>query len=513
MTQPVRTLLDFHAVTKRYGATVALDGVSFRLQAGEVCGLLGENGAGKSTLVKILSGIVEADTGEISIADNRFRPRNIVEARAQGVSTAFQELSLVPSLSVAVNMFLPHPPASRFGLISTRQIESAAEKILRRFDVTDIVSSALVEQLPLGQRQRVEIVRAMQWRSPILLLDEPTAALTDRNWLFALVDAARSEGAGVLYISHKLDEIRRLCSRCIILRNGRKVLDDDLAVLGDDQIFSLMAGRAAGEGFVRSATLRCSGAAPALETSHLNGPGVRDVSFALARGEILGVAGLEGQGQSSLFKALSGLSPVRSGSIRVGGLQRDIRSPRVAQRHGLVLVPEERKSEGLFADLTTVANISLPVLDKTSSFRILSRTVERRLVDEVAPRVSLPPALLPINIGALSGGNQQKAILARALLAEPKCLLLFDPTRGVDVGAKQHIYKMMRAFAEGGGAILLYSTELDELVGLCDRCLVLYRGGIAAELEREEFSQDLILAIASGHRLRPRERGAREWRA
>jgi ribose transport system ATP-binding protein len=492
-------LLDLRSVSKRYGATVALDDVSFELRPGEVCGLLGENGAGKSTLVKILSGIAQPDAGEMRIAGRPFRPRNIVEARAHRVSTAFQELSLVPALSVAVNMFLPRPAGTPLGLVSTRRLESETEEILRRHDVTDIAPSTLVADLPLGLRQKVEIVRALRQRPSILLLDEPTAALADREWLFSLIGRTLSKGTAILYISHKLDEIRRLCGRCVILRNGRKILDSELAALSDEDIFSSMAGRSVGEVFVRTESCRRADLAPALAAQHLCGPGLRDISFSLAPGEILGIAGLEGQGQSALFKALVGLSPLDSGTVAVAGAPAEIRSPRAAQQHGIVLTPEERKSEGLFSDLTTVANISLPIIDKASSFRLISRTAEQRLVKTVAPLVSLPASLLPLNVGALSGGNQQKALLARALLAGPKCLLLFDPTRGVDVGAKQHIYQMMHHFAQGGGAILFYSTELDELTCLCDRCLVLYRGAVAGELCRQELSPDSILSIASGY--------------
>jgi ribose transport system ATP-binding protein len=499
--QPV---LEFASVSKRYGATVALDDVSFELQAGEVCGLLGENGAGKSTLVKILSGIVVPDTGEIRVAGAPFRPRGIIDARVRGVSTVFQELSLIPTLSVAENMFLPRPAINRLGLVPKRRIEREAEQILQEHGVTDIPPSALVEDLPLGMRQRIEIVRALWHRPTVLLLDEATAALSDREWLFALIDRMLQANTSILYISHKIDEIRRLCRRCVILRNGRKVLDSEVATMNDGSIFSSMAGRSVVEASTRQSSSIRPGATPVLQASHLKGPGIDDISFALAPGEILGVAGLEGHGQSSLFKALIGLSPLHEGTIAVEGKPAKIRSPRAARRLGLVLVPEERKTEGLFNDLTTQANISLPVIDDASPFHLVNKATERHLVETVTPAVNLPERYLPLSISAVSGGNQQKAILARALLAGATCLLLFDPTRGVDVGAKQNIYEMMRGFARDGGAILFYSTELDELVRLCDRCLVLYLNAAAGELEREDLSQDRILSFASGHAGRAR---------
>ncbi|HXT06815.1 MAG TPA: sugar ABC transporter ATP-binding protein [Roseiarcus sp.] len=495
-TTPV---LDAHAVSKRYGATVALSDVSFALNAGEVCGLLGENGAGKSTLVKILSGVVWPDSGEMRLAGAPYQPRDINDARRQGVATAFQELSLVPTLSVALNLFLPRPAVNSAGLVARRLLERDAAELLAAYGVTDIEPSAPVEDLALGQRQRVEIVRAMSRRPRLLLLDEPTAALADREWLFGLIARIVAQGASILYISHKLDEIRRLCSRCIILRNGRKVLDSAVADMSDEEIFKNMAGRSAIDRFVTVPSAVRAQLPPALSASHLVGEGVDDISFSLRAGEILGVAGLEGHGQSRLFKSLVGLHPLHGGRIEVGGKVRSLRSPSAARAAGVVLVPEERKTEGIFKDLTTVANISLPAIDRASPGRFLSRRRERSLVGGVAAAVDLPEQFLPLGITALSGGNQQKAVLGRALVAGARCLLLFDPTRGVDVGAKQSIYRMAREFVQSGGSILFYSTELDELVHLCDRCLVLYRNRIVGDVPRATLTQEQLLSLAAGH--------------
>ncbi len=498
--QPV---LEVRAIDKRYGATVALRDVSFVLNAGEVCGLLGENGAGKSTLVKALSGVTMPDSGAMAIAGAPYRPRDMSDARRQGVATAFQELSLVPTLSVAVNLFLPRPATNRAGLVPMRRLEQEAARILHAHGIADIHPGVPVGELPLGQRQRVEIVRAM-FRAPrLLLLDEPTAALADRTWLFDLIGRAVARGACILYISHKLDEIRRLCRRCVILRNGRKVLDTPVATMSDDEIFKSMAGRSAIEQFVPAPSAIRAHAAPVLRASRLVGEGVDDISFALMPGEILGVAGLEGHGQSRLFRSLVGLHPLRGGRMEVAGVARALRSPRAARRAGVVLVPEERKTDGIFKDLTTLANISLPVIDRASPFHLLNVRRERGLAARVTRDVDLPEHYLPLNIGALSGGNQQKTVLARALIGQARCLLLLDPTRGVDVGAKQSIYRMMRGFVRDGGAILFYSTELYELVHLCDRCLVLYRNRVAGEVPGSALSQELILSLAAGHAARP----------
>jgi ribose transport system ATP-binding protein len=496
----VDPVLKLTGIGKRYGATVALQDVSFALQPGDVCGLLGENGAGKSTLVKILSGVVPAGSGEMALAGRIYQPHTIVEARQHGVSTAFQELSLVPALSVATNLFLPALSKNAVGLVSHRHLEDAAARVLEEHDASEISPSIPVADLSLGMRQRVEIIRALRQRPRVLLLDEPTAALSDREWLFRLMDRVVAQGVAILYVSHKLDEIRRLCRRCVILRNGRKVSDAQVAEMSDGEIFSSMAGRSVVETFVAAPSAARRDQPPALKISHLVGDGIDDISFSLAPGEILGVAGLEGQGQSALFKALVGLNRVWGGTVEIAGSARRLRSPRAARHAGVVLVPEERKTEGIFPDLRTIANISLPVINQVSSSNLLNARRERRAVEPVTPAVDLPVRFLTRSIAALSGGNQQKAVLARALVAGARCLLLFDPTRGVDVGAKQSIYRMMRQFVQDGGAVLFYSTELDELVHLCDRCLVLYRQHIAAEIAAKDFSQEYILSVASGHR-------------
>ncbi|MGD8562186.1 MAG: sugar ABC transporter ATP-binding protein [Desulfarculaceae bacterium] len=484
---------------KRYGATVALDDVSFSIQPGEVCGLLGENGAGKSTVVKILSGVVRPDKGVIRLGDQGYQAKDCQDAKDHGVATAYQELSLIPTLSVAINLFLPKPERNAWGVVSNHGVEQKAAKVLQEFGVLDISPSVLVEDLPLGQRQRIEIVRAMLSKPRLLLLDEPTAALSDREWLFNLIDQFVLGGSSIIYISHKLDEVQRVCQHCVILRNGRKALEARVKDLSPNQVFSCMAGRSVVEVFPEEASSIQEAEKNVLQVDNLSSENLQNIGFCIRSGEILGVAALEGQGQSSLFKALVGLAPLKNGQITLNGLPCNISSPRNAWRAGLVLVPEERKTEGIFPDLTTRANISLPEIDRLTTAQLVQKDKEKEWVNEKAAKVDLGSEYIPLPITSLSGGNQQKALLARSLLTDPQCLLLFDPTRGVDVITKQTIYKIIREFVQGGKGVLFYSTELDELVHLCDRCLVLYQNAVVAVEPRGELSQKRLLSLATGH--------------
>lgn len=486
-------------LSKRYGPTIALENVSFGIQQGEVCGLLGENGAGKSTLVKILSGIVKPDAGTLLFNGQPYNPRNCREAIASGVGTAYQELSLIPTLSVAINLFLPTLKSNKFGTVSSRIIEKQAAIFLHEYSIDNIAPNMLVEHLSLGERQRIEIVRAMLSQPTLLLLDEPTAALSDREWLFNLIEKTSSRGTSVIYITHKIDEVQRVCKHCVILRNGQKALDDKVENLSYSKVFTFMAGRSAVEVFPKFDKISKKSDSPVLEVSDLNTDEINNVSFSIVPGEVLGIAALEGQGQSSLLKALMGLYPIQSGQIVLNGELQKITSPRKARQAGLILVPEERKTEGIFPDLSTTANISLPDIDKFTQWQLVKLAKENKVVRDNASRVDLNQRYLPMRITSLSGGNQQKVILARALLTTPNCMLLFDPTRGVDVITKRTIYKIIRDFAHEGGAVLLYSTGLDELVHLCDRCIVIYQKTITAEVMREDLSKELLLSLAIGH--------------
>ena len=485
-------------LSKAYGATIALSHVSFEVHAGEVHALLGENGAGKSTLVKILSGIVLADQGRLEVDGQPFKPGNLLGARAAGVSTAFQELSLLPNLSVAVNLMLPNLLKGPTGINSMRRNEQAAAALLQEFGVSTVDPASLVADLSLAEKQRVEIVRALSHRPRLLVLDEPTAALADPGWLFDIVERLTKEGVAILYISHRLAEVRRLCRRGTVLRNGRSIATVDLTDTPDAEIFRMMVGTSQDERKHQSISNRQS-RGPRLSVKGLTGRTVHDVSFAVGDGEILGVAALEGQGQRPLFRMLAGLEPITAGSVTVDDKTADLRSPSAALRSGIGFLPEERKTEGIFLGLKTASNVSLPILWRVLWGPFINHRLEDAVVAEASQHVDLARRYQGMRISSLSGGNQQKALLARVLLAGPRNLVLYDPTRGVDVGTKQVIYAAIRTFVDAGGSALIYSTELAELVHLAHRCLVVYGGRIVGDLAGPLLTEDRLVSLATGH--------------
>ncbi len=491
-------LLSVNELAKRYGATVALQSLTMDVAPHEVHAILGENGAGKSTLVKILSGVVRANGGTMRLDGIEYIPHSIVDARRAGVSTAFQELSLLPNLTVAENLLLPNVSGGPFKMSRRGETVDAARQVLSKFNVTDIDPRSRVEDLSLAEKQRVEIVRAFSHEPRLLILDEPTAALPDTTWLFDQIRRLTETGVAILYISHRLGEVRELCQRATVLRNGVSTGTVDLEGINDDEIFRMMVGRAP-EARFPGRTASIAERPVALEGRNLAAGRLHDVSFTLQQGAILGVAALEGQGQVELFRALAGLDPISGGTILVDGKPTAIASPQQAMAAGISYVPEERKIEGVFSGLSTAANVSLPKIMENSKAGFLTYAQDARAITEPAKAVELAERYFGFRMNDLSGGNQQKAVLARALMSDARCLVMFDPTRGVDVGTKQAIYNMMRAFADKGGAILVYSSELAELVNLCDACLVIYGGRIAAEVPRAELSEEHLLSAAHGH--------------
>lgn len=489
-------------VTRRFGPTVALDRVSMQIRRGAVHAILGENGAGKSTLVKVLSGMTHPDEGTIRVMDADVRFGGPKDAQRAGIATAFQELSQVPDLTVAQNLLLPDEP-SRFGIRRGRECLKRAQALLDQFELRDIDPTIPVKELDLSVRQKLEIAYAISRNPSVLLLDEPTSALTseDVEWLGRRIAECSRQGVTIVLITHRMPEVRAWCSSLSILRNGSCVGTFNASEIPDDDVFRLIMGRTLGSAFPQRLPLPEATAQPRLKVDKL-GAGKRlvDVSFELRPGECLGVVALQGMGQLELFKSLFGLERSTAGTIAVDGKPVTIRSPQdaIAAHVGLSLVPEERKTEGLALNLSGRANISLPTLAQFSRWGRIDKKAEAAAVSEALQRVSGNPRALYEPASAFSGGNQQKFVIAKWLLADSRVLLLFDPTRGVDVGAKVEIYRVMHDYLSSGGAILLHSTEVPEVAHLCDRILVMYAGRVVAEMDGRRASVHEITAAMLG---------------
>ena len=505
MATPMSAII-VDGVTKRFGATLALDGASFAATQGEVHALLGENGAGKSTLVKMLSGLTQPDSGDIRISGRSIALTTPEQAHALGIRTAFQEISLIPDLTVARNLLLPVEP-TRFGFLVDRRASVArVEAILAELELEQINPGAQVRDLDLPVRQKIEIARAISHKPRILLLDEPTSALSGRDieWLERRVAGLRESGTTIILITHRMHEVRVFCDRLSVLRNGKQVGSFPVDAVTDDEVFRLVVGRSVTTAYPpRESTPPPRSAVPALAARRLSASTrLHDVSFGLWRGEILGVAGLQGMGQLELFLTLFGMMPKDSGSIEVEGQPTILASPRDAVHAGIgiSLVPEERKTEALALKLSGRENVSLPVIDRFARFGWIDTRAEWRAVERILARVNVHPRALYRSCSTFSGGNQQKIALAKWLLAESKILLMLDPTRGVDVGTKQEIYQLLREFARAGGAIVFYSTDVTEIANLSDRVVVMYRGRIAMEFSASELSEEAIMQVALGNK-------------
>lgn len=493
--------LEVSAVGKRFGATVALKDASFAVAAGEVHALLGENGAGKSTLVKLLSGLVLPDSGTIALFGAETTLRTPRRAQALGVQTAFQELSLVRDLTVTDNMLMPSAPRGPFAQLRRRRGREQVAAHLEAVGLAGVDPDALVAELDLPVRQKIEIARALFRKPRLLLLDEPTSTLSGRDieWLGAHIAAARAQGVTIVFISHRMREVRQFCDRLTVLRNGQSVGTHAVDTVDDQAVIRMIIGRSLAATFPARPAVRPRGE-PVLSGAGLAAGKLHDASFTLHRGEILGLAGLQGMGQADLFHACFGMAPLAAGALEVEGRHVVIASPRdaVSQRIGISLVPEDRKTEGLFLKLPGRFNVSLPVLDRFRKFGLIDVAAETNAVADVLAQVEVAPRALFEPASALSGGNQQKLVIAKWLMTGSRILLLFDPTRGVDVGTKHQIYVLMRDFVEAGGSILFYSTEIPEIVNMCDRVLVLYQGRVAAELADEAIDEEAIMRAALG---------------
>jgi ABC-type sugar transport system ATPase subunit len=491
----VAPLVALEAVGKSFGPTRALDAVSLELYPGEVHVLAGENGAGKSTLIRILSGAITDYEGMLRVGGRPARFSGPEAARTAGVATIHQELSLIGPMSVADNLLLAEPG----GFWVPRSRREQARRRLAGLGL-QIDLDARVESLPISVQQQLEIARALMRDASALVMDEPTSALSDADAerLFERIEELRRQGRGILYISHRMEEIFRLADRISVLRDGRRVLTAAARQLDQGRLVSAMVGRSLEPPAPRSGPKRGEILLSARSLARRGPVTLEEISFDLRSGEILGLAGIAGSGASTLLHALFGsLGPLDAGSVRLAGEPLSPRSPAASIRRGVVLLGSDR-ALSLIAELPITHNATLSSLRRFSRAGFVERGAERAAASAILGRLRLSTAELGAPVRQLSGGNQQKVALARCLLAEPRLLLLDEPTRGIDVGAKAEVHALIRELAAAGIGVLLVASEMEELLALSDRILVLYRGRIADRLERQEFSRERVLASAMG---------------
>ncbi len=487
-------LLEMRGISKSFPGVKALQNVGLQLKAGEVHALLGENGAGKSTLIKVLGGIYHAEEGEIFIEGQKVKIDGVVAAREAGISIVHQELVLVPYMTVAENIFLGREPGNKLN-INRRQMSEDAQKLLDAYEM-HIDADTLVERLTIAQQQMVEIVKAISFNSRILVMDEPTSSISDKEvgFLFETMRTLTKKGVGIIYISHKMSELEEICDRVTVMRDGQTVGTKVVKETNKDELIAMMVGRELTNYYTRD---YLEPGEVVLKCEHISdGKMAKDASFELRKGEIIGFAGLVGAGRSETMKAIFGLAPRMTGDVYVEGKKVQIKTPIDALKYGIALVPESRKEEGLYKVQSVRFNSTIEVLSQfIKSLRVNTKKEEeitQKYIDMMATKT---PGQEQV-IGNLSGGNQQKVMIGRWLATDPKILILDEPTRGVDVGAKAEIYKIMNELAARGMAIIMISSEMPEIVNMCDRMLIMSGGRIRGELDKSEFEQTKILHYA-----------------
>lgn len=490
-------LLALHGIRKQFGPVKALDGVDLTLQAGEIHALLGENGAGKSTLIKILAGLYQADAGTMLIAGHETALGSVAVANALGIRVIHQELTLAPNLTVAENIFLGREP-TRFGFVRTRQRRNLAVRLLRDLRLNDILPiDALVGSLSTAQQQLVEIARALSTPSRILILDEPTASLSHEECerLFVRLRDLRAQGVGIIYISHRLEEIRRLADRVTVLRDGRSVGTQDAGSYDQATLVRWMVGRELAEHYPKPT----STIGPvALQVTNLYAKNVHGVSFELRQGEILGFAGLVGAGRTDLARALFGLNAIAEGTVSLEGKAITLRSPSEARTHGIVLVPEDRKRQGLVLHRSVGFNAALPWTNRWLRGIIPKTKLREQIIQRVIHDFAVRGATADTTIGQLSGGNQQKVIVGRWMEVPPKVLILDEPTRGVDVGAREEMFRIIHRLAEQGLAVVLISSDLPEVLALSHRVAIYRDGRIIRFMSAADASPEAVMHLLTG---------------
>lgn len=494
-------LLEMRGITKRFPGVLALQSVSLSLEAGEVLALMGENGAGKSTLMKILGGAQSPDAGEIRIDGEAAVLRNVQDSKARGIALIHQELMLAPNLDITSNIFLGSEEVSGrwLGLLQQSRMNLRATELLARVGLTLPVTT-LVSKLTAGQMQMVEIAKALSRKARIIIMDEPTSSLAsaEAEQLFEIIRRLKHDGIGIIYISHRMQEVMTLADRITVLRDGRYIGDLAREEASHDKVVAMMVGRELSTQYFPRKRPSISSEVM-LEVRNLLLPGAPEgVSFNARKGEILGFAGLIGAGRTELMEAIFGVTPAVSGQMKLDGSNYHPTQPSHAIDSGIYLAPEDRKRHGLVLPMTVAQNTSLPNVASYSRFGWLNRKTERKVAEDGVQRLKTKTPSIKQAVGNLSGGNQQKVVLAKWLAMAPKVLILDEPTRGIDVGAKAEIYRHMADLAEQGITILMVSSDMDEAIGMSDRLVVMHERRVKGVLEREELTQMKIAGLMTG---------------
>lgn len=491
-------MLQMKGITKSFSGNMVLRDVQFDLAPGEIHALMGENGAGKSTMMKVLTGIHPKDGGTIHWKGKEVTFKTPQEAEEAGIAVIHQELNILPYLSIAENLFLgKEETLGKTGILKTKKMETEAKERLAALGL-HVDPAAEAATLSVGQQQIVEIARALSSNAEVIIMDEPTAALTDREieQLFKTVRALKEQGVAFIYISHRMEEIFAICDRITVLRDGEWVGVKRIADTNFDEIVQMMVGRALGDRFpIRT----CEVGETVLEVTGLaREPYFRDISFDVKQGEIVALAGLMGAGRTEIVQSLFGYRKASAGEVKINGKVVKIRTPYDAIQEGLAYVTEDRKSEGLILDFSVEENISLTNFKDLSANGLMSAKKERALFDRMKERLGIRTSSPELPVKSLSGGNQQKVVLSKWLGTNPSILILDEPTRGVDVGAKKEIYSIMNELAEKGVAIVMISSELPEVLGMADRVLVMHEGKLTANLDNQDLTQEQIMHYATG---------------
>lgn len=489
--------LQLSHIRKTYPGVVALDDVSINFKSGEVHALMGENGAGKSTLLKCVAGAIVPDSGEIIVDGEAHSKMSPAESRALGIEVVYQEFSLFPELSVMENLFMGELPGNCINIDET-MMKNKTLQILDELGIK-IAPTAMVKSLSTGQMQMVEIARAILREAKVLILDEPTASLTnaDIRVLFNIIKKLRSEGVCIIYISHRLNEVFEITDVCTILRDGAYIDTLKTSETTRDQLIAKMVGRAISESY--PGHNRKPGEV-ILEAKNLCAPHVDNVSLKARQGEILGLAGLVGAGRTETVRLLFGADRPDSGEVWVHGEKVVFRSPADAMKKSIALCPEDRKEQGVLLSLPIKFNISFPILKRISKMGVMDQKIEIQIVEKQRDALKIKAPSIDQNVGNLSGGNQQKVVVAKWLAYDAEILIFDEPTRGIDIGAKQEIYQLIYNLADEGRAIIVVSSDMEEIIGLCDRVIVLCEGQCMGELGRSELTEERILNLASGRK-------------